>query len=193
MLGETPRKSEILNAALACFAELGYGATSIDDIRQRSGASVGSIYHHFGNKEGIATALYMAALEKYRDGLLAVFERNHGAENAVKAVVRFHITWAMENPDLERYLLYMRREAGAGDGEKIIRKATGAFLSRIGGYMKPLIEAGAVKTFTKELYIPLIIGPAQEIIRLWLSGRSGIDLCTVREDLAEAAWNALRP
>ena len=193
MLGENNRKTEILEAALACFAEIGYGATSIDHIRQRSGASVGSIYHHFGNKEGIATALYMAVLEKYRDGLMAVFEANSGGEAVVKAVVRFHIDWAMENPDLERYLLHMRREAGAGDGEQTIRKATGSFLSRIGVHIKPLIENGEVKALVKELYIPLIIGPAQELIRLWLSGRSEIDLRDVREDLAEAAWNALKP
>src|SRR6185436_8786528 len=63
------RKEAVLEAALACFEELGYDNTSIEDIRARSGASIGSIYHHFGRKEVIAAALYVDTLVKYRAGL----------------------------------------------------------------------------------------------------------------------------
>ena len=50
------RKQAILEAALAAFLQKGVLATTIDDVRERSGASVGSIYHHYGSKEGIAAA-----------------------------------------------------------------------------------------------------------------------------------------
>jgi AcrR family transcriptional regulator len=38
-------------------------------VRELSGASTGSIYHHFGDKEGLAAALYIEAM---RDVLYAV-------------------------------------------------------------------------------------------------------------------------
>ncbi|HTO27428.1 MAG TPA: TetR family transcriptional regulator, partial [Devosia sp.] len=41
------RRRQILDAALSAFLERGYAATSIADIRARSGASTGSIYHFF--------------------------------------------------------------------------------------------------------------------------------------------------
>eukprot|EP01030_Chromulinospumella_sphaerica_P002207 gene2207-2161_t len=44
----TDRRQDILNAALACAAEGGVDAVTIDGVRARCGASVGSIYHHFG-------------------------------------------------------------------------------------------------------------------------------------------------
>jgi len=47
------RRQDILNAALACAAEGGVDAVTIDGVRARCGASVGSIYHHFGNRDGI--------------------------------------------------------------------------------------------------------------------------------------------
>ena len=36
------RKDEILQAALACFTDFGVDATTIEMIRDRSGASIGS-------------------------------------------------------------------------------------------------------------------------------------------------------
>lgn len=47
----------ILDAAEACFAERGYAGTSITEVCTRSGLPVGSVYHHFGNKEGLLVAV----------------------------------------------------------------------------------------------------------------------------------------
>ncbi|WP_163030360.1 TetR/AcrR family transcriptional regulator, partial [Pseudomonas viridiflava] len=56
-------KKHILRCALTLFNEHGVEATTIDTIRAESEMSVGAIYHHFENKEGLVAALYMAALE----------------------------------------------------------------------------------------------------------------------------------
>ena len=63
------RRQVILDAALEAFAERGTAAATVDDVRRRSGASVGSIYHHFGDKEGLAAALYVEGLRSYQEGL----------------------------------------------------------------------------------------------------------------------------
>ena len=51
------RRDAILEAALEAFDAT--GATAIEEVRRRSGASVGSIYHHFGNVDGVVAALYL--------------------------------------------------------------------------------------------------------------------------------------
>ncbi|GAA4485722.1 hypothetical protein GCM10023094_41010 [Rhodococcus olei] len=48
----------VLDAAGAVFAEKGYEASSIAELVERSGISVGSIYHHFGGKAEVFGALY---------------------------------------------------------------------------------------------------------------------------------------
>ena len=61
-----PRKEHkrlILSCALACFNELGIQATTVETIRERANSSIGSIYHHFGNKDGLIAALFFAALD----------------------------------------------------------------------------------------------------------------------------------
>lgn len=50
-------RSLVLDAALDLFSGQGYFNISVHDIVRASGVSIGSIYHHFGDKEGIARAL----------------------------------------------------------------------------------------------------------------------------------------
>ena len=53
-----PTRRRVLDAALLEFASNGYENTSIANIVQRSGVSVGSIYHHFGGKSEVFLALW---------------------------------------------------------------------------------------------------------------------------------------
>lgn len=54
----------ILTAALELFASNGYCNVSVHDIRKLAGVSVGSIYNHFVNKEGVARGLYNQILNE---------------------------------------------------------------------------------------------------------------------------------
>lgn len=80
------RKQEILDAALHCFNQHGYAASTIEMIRELSGASVGSVYHHFGNKESIGAELYQLAMNDYHAILQNLLEQAQSAEEGVKAV-----------------------------------------------------------------------------------------------------------
>src|ERR687889_726220 len=99
----TDRKQEILAAALRGFAEKGLAGTTVEEVRRRSGASVGSIYHHFGDKEGIAAALYVDCLRQYQAGFRAVLAEGLDAEATVKALVRHHLRFVEADPDRARF------------------------------------------------------------------------------------------
>lgn len=51
------RPQEILEAALACFAEKGFAATRMEDVADRAGVTKGTIYLYFENKEAVFKAL----------------------------------------------------------------------------------------------------------------------------------------
>jgi len=187
------RKEGILEAALTCFSETGIAGTTIEDIRERSGASTGSIYHHFGNKEGIAAALYLHGKVLYWTGVFNVLDKAASAEELVRGVVCHHLDWTETNPDWARYLLYMRRDAAIKEAKAELRNTTAEALSRVGTIVRPYIERGDIAHYPKELYIPLIIGPSQEIIRHWLAGRSNQTPSQVKDVLADAAWRIFNP
>ena len=51
------RHSQILDAALVCFAKRGFHQTSMHDISAEAGISVGLIYRYFENKEAVISAM----------------------------------------------------------------------------------------------------------------------------------------
>lgn len=54
------KKKQLLDSAMACFAEKGYQAATIDDIVSHSGMSKGAVYNYFTSKEDI----YLTLLEE---------------------------------------------------------------------------------------------------------------------------------
>lgn len=53
----------ILGAAERLFLDRGFGATTIEDLSAAADVAIGSIYAHFGSKEGVYAALVERALE----------------------------------------------------------------------------------------------------------------------------------
>lgn len=51
-------QQRILDAATDVFAARGFTAATMADIVDRSGASIGSIYHHFGGKKELFLAIF---------------------------------------------------------------------------------------------------------------------------------------
>src|SRR5438445_2688875 len=56
------RPVEILEAALACFAERGFAATRLEDVAARAGVTKGTLYLYFPGKEELFKAVVRAAL-----------------------------------------------------------------------------------------------------------------------------------
>jgi AcrR family transcriptional regulator len=56
------RSKEIVAAALACFAESGFAATTLDHIASRAGVGKGTIYLYFGDKRALMRAVVESAL-----------------------------------------------------------------------------------------------------------------------------------
>jgi TetR/AcrR family transcriptional regulator, transcriptional repressor of bet genes len=91
------RAAMLVEAGLACLAEGGITAFTVDNICRKAGASRGLIAHHFGSKDGLLAAVYEAAyapmLEKIAPGtaplsLGALIDRMFDAEAHDLATLR---------------------------------------------------------------------------------------------------------
>ena len=182
----------ILSAALECFTERGFAATTVDEIRKRSGASIGSIYHHFGGKEGLAAELYVEGLREYQTGFLEAVERRSDPRAAIRALVRHHLRWVEGNPSLAKFLMNRRETELQLATQARVRELNRDFFPRVTAWMERHVRSGALRDIPKELWEPLLLGPSQEFARLWLAGRTRISLSRAERELAEATWNAVR-
>jgi AcrR family transcriptional regulator len=71
--GDRSTAEAIILAAEELFLEHGYSATRVSDVARLAGVSIGSIYVHYTNKEGLYTALVERALDieaRYLDAAL---------------------------------------------------------------------------------------------------------------------------
>jgi AcrR family transcriptional regulator len=58
------RRTQVLEAAKACFARSGFHQASMDDICRAAGLSMGAVYRYFPRKEAIIDALARIDLER---------------------------------------------------------------------------------------------------------------------------------
>jgi AcrR family transcriptional regulator len=67
--GQTARaavkRERIVDVALRLFAERGYGACRAEDVARTAGIAKGSVFQHFGTKEGLFLAAYKKAVSSF--------------------------------------------------------------------------------------------------------------------------------
>lgn len=186
------RQETILRAALRLFVRRGYAATGIGDLRRASGASVGSIYHHFGGKEGVAAELYVRALRGYQDSVVELLRARPAARDGIEGMVRNHLSWIASHPEEARYLLSMGSAEVLLASKRRVRAMNRTFFAEVFGWLDEQAAAGDIRRVPPHLYFPLVIGPSQELAREWLDGRMSEPLEGAADLLAEAAWNSIR-
>jgi AcrR family transcriptional regulator len=195
------KKRQILVTALQCFTQHGVAGTSIDMIREASGMSVGSLYHHFGNKDKIAAAVFIQGMREFAKLLqryLAQADSQNdlasesNAEYGVKAIVYANVDWISENPDWARFVFHHRSiVTKAGGGNKLASDMQ-LFFQQLITWFKPYTQQGILRPVSIELLSSLISGPCHDYARHWLAGRYSTPLAEHREEFANAAWNAVR-
>jgi AcrR family transcriptional regulator len=104
-----PRKHEsdaILDAARALVLTNGPRAASVAAIAKASGAPTGTLYHRFGNRNGILAAAWLRALERFQSRAMAAAS-DTPLETAVAMAVSI-VQFARELPGDARLLLALR-------------------------------------------------------------------------------------
>jgi AcrR family transcriptional regulator len=186
------RKDEILAAALACFADRGYEATTLSDIRARSKASTGSIYHLFKSKEEIAGAVYLEGMRAYQTAFTAKILGSKSAKSAVRNAVHFYLAWVEEHVELARFLHSTRQAELLPEVKAELHEANRVFYRALRQQFEPQVRVGVLRAMPWELFLVIVMGPVHEHARQWLAGRTRTPLREAAPVLASAAWRAVR-
>jgi AcrR family transcriptional regulator len=189
---KTPsRRQEIIQGALACFTESGFAQTSMADIRRRSNASTGSIYHHFKSKEQLAAEVYLEGISDYQEGFLAVLEEQQSARDGIFAVIRYHLHWVSEHPDWTRYLFQKAHASFMASAKDVFAGLNAEFMRRCARWLGVHVLAGTVRRLPPDMYVAILLGPLMEYTRLYLAGQTCTPLDHAMQELASAAWTCL--
>src|SRR5690242_19473355 len=187
------RREAILQAALKSFSTKGFTETTMDDIKRLSGASTGSIYHHFENKEMLAQALFLEGRSDLNTTLLTAIT-NQPPREGIKALIYAYLDWYEQHPDLGQYIMQAGSTEYLGSYVKVLRQKIQLtlpnenFPQQFFEWLAPFIKDGTIARYPQNLYVPFVIGPCREFVRRWLRTRLPDEIQEARKPLAEAAW-----
>lgn len=96
------RRSVLLSSAAALFAQRGFNGVSIEDLGAAAGVSGPAVYRHFPGKQALLGALLVGVSGDLLAGGRAVLAAAPDDEAALRALVAFHVDFALTRPDVIR-------------------------------------------------------------------------------------------
>lgn len=96
------RRRQLLVAAGTLIAERGFMGVRLEDLGAAAGISGPAVYRHFPNKEALLVELLVGISQRLLDGGTAVASQASSPEQALDALIEFHLDFAFGEPDLIR-------------------------------------------------------------------------------------------
>jgi AcrR family transcriptional regulator len=182
----------ILDTALPLFAVHGYGVP-MEEVRRHAGVSNGSLYHHFPSRAALAARLLSDGMRSCQDAVLEILAREASPEVAIRQVVRTQLAWVEDNRELARLLYADVPDDVLLAAEPAFSADNRRYVEVVGAWLRRQAHAAAIADQPFAVAHALWLGPAQEVARHWLQGRSRLTPTEAAEDLADGAWRALQP
>ena len=184
-------RRSVLHHALALFNAHGIEAATIDDLRRACGQSVGTIYHHFKNKEGVVAALFFAGFD---DQSRAIAQRLAGLEDGravVEALIAAYAGWMTAHPGLAQFLFTAREPVAQGPHGPGLLERLHARYGPVDVLLAREAAAGRIRPLPEELIPALVLGATESYARGWLVGRRMATPASYAKRLAVAAWRSI--
>lgn len=117
------RREALLTAAASLFRERGYAAVNMQDLGAAAGIVGSGIYRHFESKVAILAELTNGVLDGLVDGARRIrTEHAHDPAAALRALVDFHLDFALDQSDLIAVYLGEERNLSEADRRRGRRK-----------------------------------------------------------------------
>ena len=94
------RKREIIEASRRCFLQNGFHQTTTDEICREAAITPGGLYHYFGSKEEIISAVIEDAAHTTVQNLRTTAEASGDVRTAVQALASLFFQW-IRDPQLD--------------------------------------------------------------------------------------------
>lgn len=113
------RRATLLSAAARLFARRGFDGVSIEDLGAAAGVSGPAVYRHFPSKQAVLGALLVGVSERLLAGGREVVAEVHDPATTLRSLVRFHVDFALAEPDVIRVQDRDRSSLSDADGRAV--------------------------------------------------------------------------
>lgn len=139
-------RARILAAATAEFAKNGLGGARVDAIAARARSNKRMLYHYFGSKEGLFTAVVEEAYKDIRTAEQKLELDSLPAEKALEKLITFTWNYYLENPEFITLVnsenLHKARHI---KGSRLIREISGPFVAMVEKLLRRGVKEGVFR------------------------------------------------
>lgn len=183
-------RDQVLASALRLFSEKGYFATSVHDIREAAGVSIGAIYHHFGNKEALAKSLYDGLLGRMDSEIAAILAGHEGCFERSRAIIALLFDLAMQEPRAMQFILLAQHREYLPEEPPICSSGPFRLMRRV---LEEGMAAGDVRPLEPWVAATAMFGGALRMMNLHLDGALERPLPDYLDEVVECGWRAVKP
>ncbi len=192
-ISKEERKQEIVKTACKLFAERGYYNTTIPDIAEAMGMSVGNLYNYFSSKEELAKYIMKYSSKLLGDEIRKINEENISTKEKIYKIVRRFFEIAQEQPELIEYFLRVFLS-----NREVFEEGCEGFLcvNEVVTELMLFLEEGARKgDLRQQDFFPAFVtlmGPLGGMV--FLQGENVMPKTPIEysDELAENIWRALK-
>jgi len=159
------RPGEIVEAALAVFAERGFAAARLDEIAARAGVSKGALYLYFATKEDLFRAVVEQAFAPNMQAVRAMIAAHPGPITDLLNVVPEWIAGLLDTLPVGGVVKMVIGEAGNFPElarvwhDRLVAQALGALTDAIAAAQaRGEVRPGDPRTYALQLVAPLLLG-----------------------------------
>lgn len=150
-------RATLLATARKVFREYGYADTSMDDLTAQAGLTRGALYHHFGDKKGLLTAVVEQIDDEMDQRLQAISSDADDPWEGFCHRCRAYLEMALE-PEFQRIVLRDAKAVLGGASPESQRHC----LESMRGLIHDLVQQGVVEDVDPEGLASLIYGSLAE-------------------------------
>ncbi|RMG34605.1 MAG: TetR/AcrR family transcriptional regulator [Gammaproteobacteria bacterium] len=180
----------ILTAALQLFVERGYHNVSIHDVQKRAGVSIGSIYNHYGGKEGVAKGLYRHLLTELEAVIDNVIAGTPSPQAQCERVIRQLLDFTESRRDIMAFIFATRHREFLPGEPPICNSAP---FMRLRDIVRHGIEQGTFRAMDPWVGASAVFGGTIRLIQLRLDGMVTQPLPELADELIVTTWRGVLP
>ncbi len=180
-----PIDCRILTAALDLFVNSGYHNVSVHEIQKQADVSIGSIYKHFGGKDGIAKALYIHILNEMDELVDDVMNEHQSPTKQCKEIIKLLCDYTETHYNIMAFVFHAKHTEFVPDEPLICN--TLPFI-KIRDIVKAGIECGEFREIDSWVVASTIFGGVIRMIQLRLDNMIKEPLPDYYESLIDASF-----
>lgn len=181
----------LLRAAEEIFSERAVDEVTVEQIAERAGVAVGSIYNHFGSKAGLHAAVVERALRVDREHMDRAYLPGRDPVEQVFAAADQYLAFYLEHPEYFRMLAFPgepgRYPAGRELADRLVKEVNEQN-SRLVAALRAGVRSGQLRDVDPEEAATVLWAAWNGVISLaWRPDRLRRDPAELRRLLATAS------